>query len=94
MHRGVILNPNTKKYDEIAQKCYLAYKQRLTIFDAYKTPSDTKIAIWCDWLNYCNNHNYEKPFIVSYNAQIFTLGYFDDWSRLHYITPTKHYVLE
>ena len=65
-----------------------------SIFDAYKNPSDTKVAIYHDWERFAVEHGADICTVLGANCFMFTMAivYNEDGNRiLLYITPNHNY---
>lgn len=84
--------------DKIAvERFYQAKEKKMTLYKAYKCPSDRKINIWNYWNEEfskaygCNNY---EMYVSTYNTNMFTIAvkvHKIEQDYFFLITPTKHY---
>lgn len=93
--------PTTRTGEQIKQICiskcntYYYYED---IFKAYEKPSQTKINIWADWVQWFSEikADYKEIWIPSRNHNIFTIGFKfekNGFKYRGYITPTHNKVV-
>ena len=71
-----------------------------SLYDCYKNPSNYKINVWNEWVNYFYkltnpSRTTAHPFVNSYNCNIFTIGCQFDLYGINYhakITPAHNYI--
>ena len=72
----------------------VAFHSRPDLFDYYEKPSQTKIAIWEDWIEwFCNTRGISNYYISSANCMQFTItaSYRDNENNKYIMVITKEH---
>ena len=85
------------KFEKVSGSINIVNTNLKTLYQCYDRPSQAKVGIYNEWVEYARKVDASKWGIATYNANVFTFDFcfkYEDKKYYAHITPCHNYIVE